>query len=121
MRKKNRFLTALNGLAHVFKKERNFKIHLIAFISVIILGWWFQIKAIEWIAILIASVLVLAFEIINTAIEILCDFVHPEEDLKIGRIKDVSAASVLICAMMSGVIGLIVFIPYLMNMFCDSN
>ena len=117
IRKKNRFVAAYKGLIAVFRSEQNFKIHLFAFFAVVFSGFYFGISPLEWMVVLSCAFLVLTCEIFNTAIEKLCDYVHPEFDSNIGRIKDIASAAVLTCAIMSVVIGILVFKPYLMKMF----
>ena len=73
IRKKNRFVAAYNGLVAVYNSERNFKIHLFAFIAVVISGFYFGISKLEWMMVLGCAFLVLTCEIFNTAIEKLCD------------------------------------------------
>ena len=119
MIKKNRFKAALDGLTAVFKGERNFKIHVLLFFLVLFFGFFFHIEIWEWIAVLFASALVFTAEMINTAIEKLCDYVEPKRDAKIGRIKDISASAVLTCALMSAIVGSFVFIPYFVKLLCD--
>ena len=119
IRKKNRFVAAYNGLVAVYNSERNFKIHLFTFIAVVISGFYFGISKVEWMMVLGCAFLVLTCEIFNTAIEKLCDFVHPKFDSNIGRIKDMAAAAVLTCTIMSIVIGVLVFMPYLINRIGD--
>ena len=88
IRKKNRFVAAYDGLIAVYKSEQNFKIHLFAFFAVVFSGFYFGISPLEWMVVLSCAFLVLTCEIFNTAIEKLCDYVHPEFDSNIGRIKD---------------------------------
>ena len=102
---------ALNGLKILFKEEYNARIHLLAAITVVIAGYFFEISTIEWIAIVFAIGFVLTMEAINSAIEGLSDFVSPEKHEMIKKIKDLSAAGVLISALTALVIGLIVFVP----------
>lgn len=119
IRKKNRFVAAYNGLIAVYKSEQNFKIHLFAFFAVVISGYYFGISNVEWMIVLSCAFLVLTCEIFNTAIEKLCDYINPDFDSQIGRIKDIAAAAVLTCTIMSIVIGVLVFMPYLMKMIGD--
>ena len=119
MIKKNRFKAALDGLIIVYKNERNFKIHVFVFFLVLLSGFFFQIKTWEWIIVLFSSAMVFSAEMFNTAIEDMCDYIEPKMDAKIGRIKDVSAAAVLTCALISAVVGLLVFIPYFFRLLCD--
>lgn len=104
---------ALEGIKALLKKDRNFKIQLTIFILVCFVGLYFQIKTFEWIAILIISALVISLEIINSAIERLCDLYSLEENPKIKIIKDICAAAVLIASLFSVTIGALIFGPYI--------
>jgi len=112
MRKKNRFIVALNGLKFVFKNEGHFKFHIVIFILVVLLGFYFRIEKWEWTTILLCSLFVFICEIINTAMEQLCDYIQPNQDERIGLIKDISAGAVLISAIMVVVAGVIIFLPH---------
>lgn len=74
-------------------------------------GWWLDISTIEWMMQVFAIGMVLSTESLNTAIEKLCDFIHPEYDKKIGFIKDISAGAVSFAAITAIIIGLIIYIP----------
>ena len=119
MIKKNRFKAALDGLVAVFQSERNFNVHVFIFFLVLLFGFFFQIKTWEWVVVLFSSAMVFSAEMFNTAIENTCDYIEPKMDPKIGRIKDISAAAVLTCALISAVIGLLVFMPYCVRLLCD--
>jgi diacylglycerol kinase len=104
------FSYAFNGLRLIFKQEPNFKLHTVAAAVVIIAGIIRHIHTRQWMAIVFAIGLVWITEAINTCIEMLCNFscenkFHPE----IKVIKDIAAAAVLISAVVSVVIGVIVF------------
>jgi len=107
------FRFAYYGLVRLWKEEHNSRIHLIALILVLILGFYFKINPNEWIAILIVCALVFLAEIFNSAIENLADFIEPNKNPIIGKIKDYAAAAVLIAAFLAVLVGLIVFIPKL--------
>ena len=115
MRKKNRFIDAFNGLWFVFKNESNFKIHVGAFILVVLLGFYFRIEKWEWATVLLCSLLVFICEIINTAIEQLCNYIQPENDERIGLIKDIAASAVFVSAIIVSVIGIILFLPHIIK------
>ena len=102
---------AFNGLKILFKEEHNSRIQLLAAIAAVIAGFVFNISPTDWIAIIFAIGFVLAMEAINSAIEGLADFVSPEKHDMIKKVKDLSAAGVLISALTALVIGLIVFLP----------
>ena len=110
------FKYALNGLLDILKNEKNMKIHFLAFVIVIICGIYFKIKGFEWVLILFSVSLVFITEIINTALERIVNIISPDFNKSAGQIKDLSAASVLIAAITSVIIGAIVFIPYLKNL-----
>lgn len=102
---------ALQGLRQLIMLEPNAQIHLVATIGVIAAGVIRHIGRYDWALIVIAIALVWIAEAFNTAIETLCDLwckgaYHP----KIGIIKDIAAAAVLIAAMASFVIAVCVFL-----------
>jgi diacylglycerol kinase len=102
---------AFNGLKILFKEEHNARVQLAIAIVVVAAGFVFKISEIEWLAIVFAIGFVLAMEAINSALEGIADFVSPEKHGMIKKIKDLSAAGVLISAITALVIGLIVFLP----------
>lgn len=112
----NRFLRSLgfagSGLVQLLKYERNFQLHVLAFIGVCAAGIYFDITRLEWLAILLISAFVMGLEAMNTAIEKLCDLYSTETNADIKKIKDISAAAVLICAIVAVCIGVLVFLPY---------
>ena len=115
MRKKNRFIVALNGLMFVFNNEGHFKFHTVVFILTLLLGFYFRLETWEWTTILLCSLFVFMCEILNTAMEQLCDYIQPKQDVRIGLIKDISAGAVLISAIIVAGIGIIIFLPYIIN------
>ncbi|MDG4950664.1 diacylglycerol kinase family protein [Weeksellaceae bacterium KMM 9724] len=107
---------ALNGIREVIKSEMNMRIHLAASLLVIIMGLIFSLNWIEWIFIIICIALVLSAEIANTVVEKYLDTMHPEFNPNIGHIKDMAAAAVLILALSSFIIGMIIFIPKIIDL-----
>jgi len=105
------FVFACNGIKNLVKNEHNAQLHLIALFAAVVLGVLFNISPTEWIAIIMVSGMVIIAEILNTAIEKLSDFVEPKWNEKIGMIKDYGAAAVLISAIVSLIVGGIIFIP----------
>ncbi len=105
------FITAFNGIKYFFKTERNGKIQAYVAALVILAGLYFRLSSIEWIFILLCIGAVLALEMINSALEHLCNLVHKEYHPVIRTIKDVSAGAVLITSIISVLIGLIIFLP----------
>ena len=106
---------AFNGIVHTISNEPNFRIQLgIAFLT-LLGGFYFDISRVEWIFVTMAIGFVLVAELFNTAIENLCDHITSEIHPKIGLVKDISAASVVIAAMTALVIGFLIFGPYLLK------
>ncbi len=110
------FSYAFNGLKILFQEEHNARIHLVAAFCVLVVGFVFKISNMEWIAVIFAIGLVFVLETINSVIENLADFISPEKNESIKKVKDLSAAAVLIGAITAAVVGLIVFIPKLFTL-----
>jgi len=102
---------AIRGIRYVFGTEANMKIHIAISILVIICGIVFAINLTEWIFCLLCIGMVVAAEMLNTAIENVVDLASPEQHPLAGKAKDIAAGAVLICAIVSVVIGLLIFIP----------
>ena len=121
MDKKNSFFSsfkyAFSGIFSALKKERNLKIHFCAMILVIIAGILLKISKLEWIICLILFALVISSELINTAIEQTVDIASPDINEKAKLAKDCGAGAVLVCAIVSAIIGLIIFIPKIIALF----
>lgn len=107
------FKYAWKGIASCVGKEQNLSFHLIATVVVVAMGFFFGITRMEWIAVVGCIGLVIAAELANSAIEKLVDLVSPTRHPLAGQVKDIAAGAVLVCAIASAIIGLIVFVPYL--------
>ncbi|WP_245831768.1 diacylglycerol kinase [Oceanobacillus senegalensis] len=116
-RKKIGFIYAWNGLKEIYKTEFNFRIHLCAAILVIIVSVVLQITLIKWAIVMLVIAFVLVAEIINSAVEKMIDFIKPEYHPVAGVIKDVAAAAVLLSAIFAVIIGIIIFLPELYEIF----
>ena len=110
------FAFAFNGIRNLIIKEHNLRIHFIALVVVIGFGIFFEIELNEWVAIAIVSGLVILTELFNSAIERLADFIEPEWNKKIGLIKDYSAGAVLISAIISLIVGGLIYTPKIIGM-----
>jgi len=108
-------LDALRGIAVLFATQRNAMVHLVCTALVVACGFLFEISALEWCAVLLATGLVLAAEALNTAIEFLADAVHPDQHPLVGKAKDVAAGGVLLAAIAAAAVGLIIFVPKLLT------
>jgi diacylglycerol kinase len=111
------FAFAWNGLKICFSGEPNFRIHILFAIVVLIPGIVFNISVTEWIVIGFCIAFVISMEMLNTAIEKLCDVVHKELHPDIKRVKDIAAGAVLVSAIFSLMTGLIIFLPKIILYF----
>ena len=102
---------AIRGIITFFCYVTNGQIQLVAAIIVVTLGLVFQIGAMEWLVVVLCITVVLTLEMINTAIEKLCDVVQPDYHPQIKIIKDIAAGAVLIAALGSVIAGAIIFVP----------
>lgn len=110
------FKNAINGLFHAFKSERNMKIHVAVTVLLIIAGLVLGLEPYRWVALFFAIGLVLVCELINTSIEKLTDMVTSEYSDEAGRVKDISASAVLVSAVISVIVGVIVFLDPICNL-----
>ena len=112
------FRYAFSGLRVLVREEHNARIHLFATVCVIVMGVLLRISCTEWVAVALAIGLVFGMEAINSAVENICDFVCPERDARIKKIKDLAAAAVLLSAIAALAVGLFIFIPKIMSICC---
>ncbi len=106
---------AWQGVKAVFASEKNMKIHVAVALLVVFFGFVFRISATEWIAVVICIGLVFSAEMFNTAFETLVDKISPEKDHLAGKTKDIAAGAVLLAALISVVVGILVFLPKLIQ------
>jgi diacylglycerol kinase len=105
------FINAMNGLKFFFKNERNGMIQTSIACFVLLAGLYVHLSSTEWIIVLLCIGAVLTMEMMNSAVEQLCNLVHKEFHPSIKIIKDVAAGAVLFASFVSIIIGLIIFIP----------
>jgi len=107
------FKFAFNGIKKLFATQHNSRIHLAVTIFVIIAGFLFNISKVEWLLVVFAIGFVFSAELFNSALESIVDLVSPEYQKKAEDAKDFAAGAVLITAIISAIIGMIIFIPRL--------
>src|SRR5687767_815513 len=103
------FRFAFKGIATFFG-ERNAKIHLIAAIAVILAGFYVEVERSEWFWIVLAIALVFITEMLNSAIERMCDVLHPGHHPGIGKVKDIAAGAVLVAVLFALAVAGIIFV-----------
>jgi len=109
------FKYAFEGIIQTYKGEQNLKIHTFIAILVIVFGFFLKISEIEWFFCLLLIGLVLMCEFFNTAIEYVVDLASPKIHPLAKAAKDTASAGVLIMAIMSAIVGGIIFIPKLVE------
>jgi len=110
------FKYAYNGLKTLFKEEHNARVHLFVSIIVIVLGLFFKISFVEWIAIFLVIGLVFICEIFNSAIENICDKISTDYDSLIKKIKDYGSLATLVSSIVAVIIGIFIFLPKLFSL-----
>lgn len=109
------FKYAFKGVGYLLRGEHNAYIHLTIAGLVILFGFIFRLSRPEWMMIVFAIGLVLMAEGMNTAIEYLANSITREHHPDIKKAKDIAAGAVLIAAISASLIGLLVFVPYLVD------
>jgi diacylglycerol kinase len=104
---------AFKGLAILFSTQVHARIHLSAALLVIGMAAYFNLSPGEWSVLILCIIIVLAAEAFNTAIEHLTDLVSPDYHPLAGKVKDLAAAAVLLCALGAAIIGILILSPYL--------
>lgn len=116
-RLKNSFKYAFDGIIVVYKREQTLSIMAIISLLVIVFGFLFHISYFEWLITLILICFVNSLEFINTSIEFTVDLVTKEKNILAKYSKDIASSAVLIATIFSSIIGLIIFIPKIINIF----
>ena len=102
---------AIKGAFILLRTEASIQVQFFISIVVTIAGFYYDISTTEWIMQLLAIGLVMSIEGLNTAVEDIADFIHPDFHNKIGRIKDVAAGAVFISAVIAVIIACLIYIP----------
>lgn len=114
-KRRKAFGFAMKGLKSFFSTEDHPKIHAIAGILAIGLGYYLHIGSTEWIAVILCIALVIGFEAINSALEQLTDIASPDYLESAGKVKDIAAGAVLVVSIAAGIVGLIIFAPKILE------
>lgn len=102
---------AVKGAYKLITTEHSVMVQSTLAVLLIIAGFVFNISRLEWMMQILAFGLVLSVESLNTAVEKLADFIHPEFHDRIGFIKDIAAGAVLFAAIAALAIGLLIYVP----------
>ncbi|MCB0620306.1 MAG: diacylglycerol kinase family protein [Saprospiraceae bacterium] len=109
------FKYAWQGIRTLFSTQPNARIHLLFAGGVIMAGVFFDLSRQEWCLLVLAMALVLGAEAFNSSVEAVVDLVSPEHHALAGRAKDLAAGAVLLCAIGAAAIGLLIFLPRVLD------
>lgn len=104
---------AISGIIIAFKEERNFKIHTALAVLAIFAATLLRCSLQEWIIIILCIGMVMAAEILNTAIENTMDWLDPQYNKYVKKVKDLAAGAVLVMSVAVALVGLLIFVPKL--------
>jgi diacylglycerol kinase len=109
------FTYAFRGLKKTFKEEQNLQVQSIFGIITIILGIIYHINRTEWMFIIFCIGLVMLMELANSAVERVADVLQPRIHDYVKEIKDIMAAAVMLSSLVSLIVGLLIFAPYILR------
>jgi diacylglycerol kinase len=102
---------AVRGLRHAARTQRHFRAQLLIAAAALLFAAWAGVSTIELAVLAVTVGLVLGAELLNTAVEMLTDLLHPDRGPTAAAVKDVSAGAVLAAAGLALVVGLLVLLP----------
>ena len=105
---------ALKGAYKLITTEHSIMVQCTIIIILTIAGFSFNISKSDWMFQIVASGLVLSIEGLNTAVEKVADFIHPDYHERIGFIKDIAAGAVFFVAVTAVIIGVMIYLPYIL-------
>ena len=107
---------AVKGAYKLVSTEHSVMVQFSIMILMVFAGFYFNISREEWMLQILAFGLVLAIEGLNTAVEKVADFIHPEFHERIGFIKDIAAGAVLFAAFSALTVGALIYVPKIFNL-----
>ncbi len=107
------FSYAYKGAIKLITTEHSVMVQFSLGLLLVGAGFYFGISREEWLIQILATGMVLAVEGLNTAVEKIADFIHPEYHKTIGFIKDIAAGAVFFAASAALIVGIIIYWPYI--------
>lgn len=102
---------AFKGAFYLLKTESSIKIQFVIALLITAAGFYFEISNTEWLIQIGFIGLVMSIEGLNTAVEYVADFIHPEHHVAIGRIKDIAAGAVFIASIAAVIAAIVIYFP----------
>ncbi|NBV77371.1 hypothetical protein EBR66_04370 [bacterium] len=110
-RKLPNVLKAVEALCYAVRSEESIQTRLLVSVTILGIAGYFKVTTSEWVALLFVCGLVLIVEVINTALEELCDKLHPAHDQQIGLVKDLGGAASILAGILAILTLALIFIP----------
>jgi diacylglycerol kinase len=107
------FAAAWSGIRYALKTQRSMRVHAVATVCVVAMGYWLDVPTVEWCLLAMAIGLVGTAELLNTAIEVVVNRLCPERNRDAGLAKDLAAGAVLVISAASAFVGVLIFGPRL--------
>ncbi|HYE59790.1 MAG TPA: diacylglycerol kinase family protein [Candidatus Kapabacteria bacterium] len=107
---------ACRGLRYAFLHEQNFRIQVGMAAIVLLFAFLLHVRLLHFLILLSLIMFVLILELINTAVEKMLDVIKPRLSFHVEEVKDVMAGAVLVAAFGAGVIGMLIFLPYIVEL-----
>ena len=105
----------MRGVGFIWQEEKNFRLILFFAVLALAIGYYFDFTLMEFSVTVVLITIVAIAEMLNTAIEDLCNKIEPNQDPVIGKIKDISSGFVLVASLGAGIAGLLVFASHFLN------
>jgi diacylglycerol kinase (ATP) len=102
---------ALRGLIHAARSQRHFRAQLAIAAGMLLFAAWAGLRAVDLATLLIAVAVVLGTELLNTAVEMLTDLLHPDHGPAAAAVKDVAASAALVAAVLATAVGVLLLMP----------
>lgn len=115
------FKYAIEGIATAMRDQPNLVIQFCIAAIVLAAGYYFQISKAEWLIIALTIGFVITFELTNTAIEEIVDSFTDQVHPAAKKAKDIAAAAVLFAAITAVIVGIIIFLPYILAVFLQQS
>jgi diacylglycerol kinase (ATP) len=106
---------AYSGLLWVAPRTPSLKLGIALVLVLVVLAFALGFSSTEIALLALSGTTLLAVETLNTAIELLCDRLHPDPDPVIGRVKDVAAGATAFCEIGGGIVLLVILVPHLLR------
>lgn len=111
------FRYALHGFYFAWRHEQNFRIQIFFATAVFILMILFRVRTIEAVALIGVMSLVIILELLNTMFERMVDILKPRIHHYASTIKDMMASAVLVASLSALIVGILIFLPYILRLF----